>query len=178
VNRVVNSKRTDNLPSGRGFKVKLSWNEFVIDPPPPLVLASVPVNADRHSRMKRIRHGIKLYKSSLRVSATRVHKPVDRGSVATPEPGSSSKIEVRNQVLATDLNHSINMRSPLAVWASQVYYRTLSQATLQGSSKVSPTKRWSSQVRYQHTSTSGGWQTVIGLEIHAQIKTGRKLFSG
>ena len=38
-----------------------------------------------------------------------------------------------------------------------------------------------SYVRFQSTSAStskDGWELVVGLEIHAQLKTGRKLFSG
>lgn len=41
--------------------------------------------------------------------------------------------------------------------------------------RIPPTLvRWG--IRYASTS-AGGWETVIGLEIHAQIRTGAKLFS-
>lgn len=36
-------------------------------------------------------------------------------------------------------------------------------------------------LRFQSTSSTAskdGWELVVGLEIHAQLKTGRKLFSG
>ena len=55
--------------------------------------------------------------------------------------------------------------------ASRVIYRL-------GSSRLRPSltcgKRLSSSTA---AADQDGWQTVIGLEIHAQLRTGRKLFS-
>ncbi|TYJ57274.1 glutamyl-tRNA(Gln) amidotransferase subunit B, mitochondrial [Cryptococcus floricola] len=43
--------------------------------------------------------------------------------------------------------------------------------------RTQTTLRWARALATQAKSPDDGWQTVIGLEIHAQIKTGRKLFS-
>lgn len=46
-----------------------------------------------------------------------------------------------------------------------------------GIARPSAPLRWSRCFATSTEKGDEGWQTVIGLEIHAQIKTGKKLFS-